>query len=214
MGNCHYSDNEITEVAKHTVVKRKVQYKECPLGHSLNEQPWEPRVLLLRRGKLCSFKNKLRLQELVIKHSITSFCTEADSLLLNFVDADQPKLAVIQLENPRDVKYLAEAIARLKRPVWTDTSACEVCCRQFTFFRRKHHCRKCGCAVCGHCSRTREAIPSLGYGKPQRLCFTCSRAAAATPRVSADGPPTPRFCQEPYVTFAPVQVESSNCWGK
>lgn len=32
------------------------------------------------------------------------------------------------------------------------TSECRRCQRKFTFFLRKHHCRKCGLVVCAHCS--------------------------------------------------------------
>jgi hypothetical protein len=32
------------------------------------------------------------------------------------------------------------------------TNDCRRCHRKFTFFLRKHHCRKCGLVVCAHCS--------------------------------------------------------------
>lgn len=32
------------------------------------------------------------------------------------------------------------------------TSECRRCSRRFTFFQRKHHCRRCGLVVCAHCS--------------------------------------------------------------
>lgn len=42
-------------------------------------------------------------------------------------------------------------------PIWQPDSTakeCYSCSRQFTFFHRRHHCRKCGRVVCGKCSET------------------------------------------------------------
>lgn len=47
-------------------------------------------------------------------------------------------------------------------PVWqpdADVSQCPVCKADFTFFFRKHHCRKCGRVVCSNCSPHRITIP-------------------------------------------------------
>ncbi|KAI9759902.1 MAG: hypothetical protein M4579_002027 [Chaenotheca gracillima] len=40
-----------------------------------------------------------------------------------------------------------------------EVSACPICGKQFTFFYRKHHCRKCGRVVCALCSPHRITIP-------------------------------------------------------
>ncbi|KAI9728503.1 MAG: hypothetical protein M1834_007641 [Cirrosporium novae-zelandiae] len=47
-------------------------------------------------------------------------------------------------------------------PRWqpdNEVSSCPICGVQFTFFNRKHHCRKCGRVVCGNCSPHRITIP-------------------------------------------------------
>ncbi|KAF2002033.1 FYVE-domain-containing protein, partial [Amniculicola lignicola CBS 123094] len=47
-------------------------------------------------------------------------------------------------------------------PSWqpdSDVTHCRVCGSQFTFFYRKHHCRKCGRVVCSACSPHRITIP-------------------------------------------------------
>ncbi|KAF2265516.1 FYVE-domain-containing protein [Lojkania enalia] len=47
-------------------------------------------------------------------------------------------------------------------PPWqpdSEVSHCPVCGSQFTFFYRKHHCRKCGRVVCSACSPHRITIP-------------------------------------------------------
>ncbi|KAF2748518.1 hypothetical protein M011DRAFT_400799, partial [Sporormia fimetaria CBS 119925] len=47
-------------------------------------------------------------------------------------------------------------------PRWqpdSEVDACPVCERQFSFFYRRHHCRKCGRVVCANCSPHRITIP-------------------------------------------------------
>ena len=47
-------------------------------------------------------------------------------------------------------------------PTWQldgDISKCPICGNTFTFWYRKHHCRKCGRVVCANCSPHRITIP-------------------------------------------------------
>ena len=47
-------------------------------------------------------------------------------------------------------------------PSWqpdSDVSKCPICGIQFTWYYRKHHCRKCGRVVCANCSPHRITIP-------------------------------------------------------
>jgi hypothetical protein len=60
-------------------------------------------------------------------------------------------------------------------------SECDLCQTNFTFTRRRHHCRNCGCLCCGACSRHRRlvTVPSDfgGQGgrsaKEKRVCDNC-----------------------------------------
>ncbi|KAF2707990.1 FYVE-domain-containing protein [Pleomassaria siparia CBS 279.74] len=55
-----------------------------------------------------------------------------------------------------------ESESSIVLPQWqpdADVSHCPVCGSQFTFFYRKHHCRKCGRVVCSACSPHRITIP-------------------------------------------------------
>lgn len=50
----------------------------------------------------------------------------------------------------------------IKLPVWQpdeEISNCPICGNSFTFWYRKHHCRKCGRVVCANCSPHRITIP-------------------------------------------------------
>lgn len=40
-------------------------------------------------------------------------------------------------------------------------------------FPRKHHCRKCGQAVCGKCSSKRSSYPVMGFEFQVRMCDSC-----------------------------------------
>eukprot|EP00659_Diplonema_papillatum_P001888 gene1888-2859_t len=69
-----------------------------------------------------------------------------------------------------------------QRPRWKpdrDTTKCEECKAEFSFFNRRHHCRRCGGLYCNKCSSEKRVLDSqLGYGhEPQRVCRQCARLA-------------------------------------
>jgi len=64
-------------------------------------------------------------------------------------------------------------------PVWmndNEVSKCPVCSSNFTFTRRKHHCRACGRVVCASCSRNRSSLPA--YQNIERVCDNCFSSIA------------------------------------
>ncbi|KAM5363129.1 hypothetical protein ACJZ2D_012179 [Fusarium nematophilum] len=78
------------------------------------------------------------------------------------------------LPSPRHQRPWDEALPPLPRPSRGSTSSdmplprwqpdaevtyCPICHTQFSFFVRKHHCRKCGRVVCNSCSPHRIIIP-------------------------------------------------------
>ncbi|ODV84302.1 hypothetical protein CANARDRAFT_29187 [[Candida] arabinofermentans NRRL YB-2248] len=60
-------------------------------------------------------------------------------------------------------------------PIWEnddDVLMCPLCNHTFTFFNRKHHCRKCGKIVCGDCSSTFTSyLPNTYVVSPQSQIF-------------------------------------------
>eukprot|EP00947_MAST-08B_sp_MAST-8B-sp1_P002427 g2427.t1 len=61
-------------------------------------------------------------------------------------------------------------------PVWTadkEAKWCNICSKEFTFIRRRHHCRQCGRVVCDACSQCRVLLPSVDKSKPVRVCDNC-----------------------------------------
>lgn len=51
---------------------------------------------------------------------------------------------------------------------------CRGCESMFTFFNRRHHCRRCGNVFCSKCSSYRKLLPEFGYATaPVRVCSQC-----------------------------------------
>lgn len=62
-------------------------------------------------------------------------------------------------------------------PVWKQdkaTSECEVCCKGFNIFFRRHHCRNCGKCVCENCLVEKIRIPALDPRALFKVCSACS----------------------------------------
>jgi len=60
--------------------------------------------------------------------------------------------------------------------VWVPDSEANTCmvCKRATFnvINRRHHCRNCGCVVCGQCSSNKFMLPAQS-SKPLRVCDNC-----------------------------------------
>ncbi|XP_060076586.1 lateral signaling target protein 2 homolog [Ylistrum balloti] len=61
-------------------------------------------------------------------------------------------------------------------PSWVPddhTTICTSCKTQFTFVRRRHHCRNCGKIFCSRCSANAVPLPHYGQINPVRVCNRC-----------------------------------------
>lgn len=58
----------------------------------------------------------------------------------------------------------------------SEVSHCRLCNEPFSFFVRKHHCRKCGYIFCSDCTYQKIPLPALGYYKEVRVCSPCFRS--------------------------------------
>lgn len=75
----------------------------------------------------------------------------------------------------------SEKTARWKAD--NEVTACENCRNQFSFVRRRHHCRRCGGIFCDACTKKRRTIrdPLSEEGRlrgPVKDCRVCDRCAA------------------------------------
>eukprot|EP00668_Euglena_longa_P031886 GGOE01041155.1.p1 GENE.GGOE01041155.1~~GGOE01041155.1.p1 ORF type:complete len:399 (+),score=89.51 GGOE01041155.1:54-1250(+) len=56
----------------------------------------------------------------------------------------------------------------VRREQWDpDGSNCSICGKEFTFVRRRHHCRVCGCVACDKC------CPRPALTNSNRICVRC-----------------------------------------
>ena len=111
---------------------------------------------------------------------------ERDEWLASFREALEHRTAV----NMRRDKLASRITPSLQRqsssvesssfeeaPIWTPDNrfrACVLCHSDFTFMRRRHHCRACGRLVCGTCSPHRQTLPFIQNGKKMvRICDAC-----------------------------------------
>lgn len=72
------------------------------------------------------------------------------------------RLTINELMMMANVERQRERHAREPLPRWQldeEADKCPVCQTEFTFWYRKHHCRKCGRVVCNICSPHRITIP-------------------------------------------------------
>ncbi|PRP85929.1 myotubularin-related protein [Planoprotostelium fungivorum] len=77
----------------------------------------------------------------------------------------------------RDVNYLGDSPnQREEPPAWVSDKialCCKSCQQEFTTWRRKHHCRNCGCVFCNECCHKKKEIQRLGLLTPVRVCNHC-----------------------------------------
>eukprot|EP01083_Nonionella_stella_P291239 991095_1 len=64
------------------------------------------------------------------------------------------------------------------------SNVCAVCNVEFSFFQRKHHCRRCGNLVCAGCSPGSVIFPHLDRKMPQKVCSECEKDLSKTGRSS------------------------------
>ncbi|PBP26493.1 fyve domain containing protein [Diplocarpon rosae] len=106
-------------------------------------------------------------------------------------------------------------------PRWqpdAEVTLCPICGTQFSFFVRKHHCRKCGRVVCGNCSPHRITIPFSYIVQPSskaaypttisRPTPEYARAESSSAVENLGGGERVRLCNPcvPDPNIAPLQV--------
>ncbi|TYZ63933.1 hypothetical protein PybrP1_002899 [[Pythium] brassicae (nom. inval.)] len=59
------------------------------------------------------------------------------------------------------------------------SNVCVICYHPFAVYRPRHHCRLCGCLVCGTCSKRKWTLAYSSSKKPSRVCDNCAKANAS-----------------------------------
>jgi len=93
----------------------------------------------------------------------------------------QLSVSKLEVDNLQEEKKATEAAAAFNASLllcvggqWMDDSLvdnCQICDKDFSIARRKHHCRQCGGIFCDNCSGSKLVLPSSV--KPVRVCDNC-----------------------------------------
>jgi hypothetical protein len=65
-------------------------------------------------------------------------------------------------------------------PEWSENQECFGCQKSFSFFVRRHHCRRCGQSFCNICANASVPLPLQGFNTPTRVCRECHNVAIVT----------------------------------
>lgn len=103
------------------------------------------------------------------------------------------KTAIEAIRVAKGMDAVAEAA-----PLWSpDHSAdnCPLCKKPFTFWNRRHHCRKCGLLMCNDHLNNKEILPHIHKTQKQKICDDCfagkpSAGGAAAAALAAAPAPT------------------------
>ncbi|KAF1334984.1 Myosin-like protein, partial [Globisporangium splendens] len=93
-----------------------------------------------------------------------------------------------------------------------ERALCSVCTRQFSTFRRKHHCRMCGEIVCSNCTLLKNAfLATIGYTRV-RVCITCVFNHAHIQKVRPHSPPSNQNAAATANSTVTLSSEESREW--
>jgi len=109
-------------------------------------------------------------------HSNNEFF-QPEPALLDIADGTNSSNLPQEIVAPDNNFYRAvEQNPRQTPPSWVpdaDAQHCMGCHEQFTFVKRRHHCRACGKVFCSKCSSHFMALPQFGLDRPVRVCNRC-----------------------------------------
>lgn len=128
-----------------------------------------------------SYNGRSAVVELLLERNATLECRSL---------SNRTPLMLARLGNhDKVVTQLADTVCRSARsnPRWVrswEATSCMRCTMPFSFFVPKHHCRRCGCSVCGSCSAGTLVLDQwLAPIKPHEL----RKSISETPQRVCDG---------------------------
>lgn len=100
---------------------------------------------------------------------------EKRSIIITYSTTHGKCTSLLRMETIQQYQSWTNYLKSLKRPIWDDRDSlfCKVCAKEFGFFRRQHHCRKCGKVVCKKHGDKKMDLTELGYNSKQRVCVVC-----------------------------------------
>ena len=116
-------------------------------------------------------------------HSLTKYIIRCGAAV-SIPDSTGRSALVLYIGNAKEVNERRHALLSnvTQKPFWVPDDAlksCMECGADFSFSRRRHHCRHCGRLVCPSCSPKKIPIPKLLESKPVRVCSLCLKAVVS-----------------------------------
>ncbi|EQC34175.1 hypothetical protein SDRG_08382 [Saprolegnia diclina VS20] len=103
------------------------------------------------------------------------------SLVLSFREPYVPEWTKQLLAHLHAFANPSDLVSLVPASLWSYNEYCFVCFKSFRFFRRRHHCRLCGNAVCSKCSFTTSVAVAkdahVREHKDVRSCVKCAPKA-------------------------------------
>lgn len=86
---------------------------------------------------------------------------------------------------------------------------CRVCAAEFSFSRRRHHCRNCGYIFCEDCSFRTQPVPNRNITAPVRVCDDCYFALLDSGRAPAISKSESRLVERRAPSTQQAQTQQS-----
>ena len=144
-----------------------------------------PNLATERRGwtplHYAAYNGRQEVAELLLRRGARPECRSLSDMT--------PMHLALQAKHADVASLLADAVCEAARPKprWVrswETAGCMRCTAAFSLLAPKHHCRYCGCTVCGDCSAGRLVLDRyLAPRKPHEVRHTSSE----TPQRVCDG---------------------------
>lgn len=190
--HCFIGDNN----GKITFLKlsdRGCEFKATLSGHESNitSLSWDPEHKFLYSG---SYDKIIICWDIGGQKGVTYDLEGHDDRITSIQYVPMCNQLISGSEDSRIVIWDMDA-KRKENPQWKESDTCEYCTKPFfwnikamwefkTVGVRQHHCRRCGAAVCGDCSKNRSKIPVLGHEFQVRICNECIKSIVAEEKTS------------------------------
>lgn len=96
-------------------------------------------------------------------------------------------------------------------PLWvpdSESAGCTVCQKGFTFWNRRHHCRKCGSLVCNDHLQKKMILPHIHKTSAQKVCDNCFNGVSPVASATAGASAKSATSENKTTTTAPVSAST------
>jgi hypothetical protein len=182
MGGKVPKEQSFSEKIKEKLINFKALHKSGPLEDSqelIFKSQFKMVEFRIHEGLLSSESQSLTLDD-----SFLVICRSQPMLELTILESFSRTLHILKFDSVSVFQEITSHLFLSKRPKWTFSTSCQECFKDFSLFRRCHHCRGCGKSICNDCSSYCR-LDIYGYITLQRVCEDCiSRSSSQVETIS------------------------------